>query len=89
MLQLPADWVYGNPGSLPASCVEDFFVLIKTVARQGNNWALLEHFKSTFGAIGRSSDPSWALTDLRMLSVVRTFGTTRGVDQRSMGLVSD
>jgi len=23
------------------------------------------------------------------LSVVRTFGTTRGVDQRSVGLVSD
>lgn len=66
MLQLPADWIYGNPGPLPDACVEDFFVLLRTAARQGNNWQILEHFKSSFGSIGRSSDSTWALTDLRM-----------------------
>ncbi len=32
--------------------------------------------------------PVWIFS-IDNLSVVRTFGTTRGVDQRSVGLVSD
>lgn len=65
MLQLPADWVYGNPGPLPPEAVVEFFDLIRTIAKQGDEWAIYEHFKRAFGEMGRSSDPSWALTDLR------------------------
>lgn len=65
MLQLSPDWVYGNPGPLPNEAVADFFVLLKRVSQQGDNWTILEHFKSAFGDVGASTSSSWALTDLR------------------------
>ncbi len=65
MLQLPSEWIYGSPGALPDEAVRDFFELAVLISKHGESWAVLEQFKSAFGAHGRSSSESWALSDLR------------------------
>jgi hypothetical protein len=64
MLQLPAEWIYATPGPLPGPAVRDFFDLILLISKQGDSWAIVEHFKAVFGGVGRSSSESWAHSDL-------------------------
>ncbi len=67
--QPPTDGMFLN-STIPDEAIEDVFALIAQVAQQGDRQRVLEHFKANFceatGATHvRSSNASWAETDLR------------------------
>src|SRR3546814_9809261 len=69
MLKLQSDWRFNSPGPLAIEVINEFDDLVHKVASQGQQWGMLEHFKSYFaGAAGftasTSSSESWAASDL-------------------------
>ena len=69
MLKLQSEWRFNSPGSMAIEAVNEFDVLVHKVASQGQQWGMLEHFKSYFSkAVGLtasiSSSESWAASDL-------------------------
>lgn len=60
-------WRFRSPGPIPDGVIADFFELIKKIAEQGPYQDILEDFKAQFGTgvSYRSSDVSWAETDLQ------------------------
>ncbi len=63
-MQMEPSWRFDSPGPLPPEAVRAFDALIDRIVGQGNRWRMLEHFKSHFGGVGRSSAESWAQSDL-------------------------
>jgi hypothetical protein len=70
-LNFPGLWRFTPPhnghytnSSIPQEAVHEFVEMIDKIAGQGNRWSLLEHFKSAFGYSARSSNESWAGSDL-------------------------
>jgi len=57
-MQMEPSWRFDSPGPLPPEAVRAFDALIDRIVRQGNRWRMLEHFKSHFGGVGRSSAES-------------------------------
>ncbi|HEX2714559.1 MAG TPA: hypothetical protein VHM88_20390 [Candidatus Acidoferrales bacterium] len=76
MLQFVGSWRFSTPPNgrynntaIPQAALGEFRQLIDRVARQGNRWDILEHFKRAFSraacqAYMQSSSESWADTDL-------------------------
>jgi hypothetical protein len=65
MLEMPADWRFGNPGALSFDAMNGFHTLVLKVTGQGSSWDILEVFKTRFtGSSSRSTNASWAGTDL-------------------------
>lgn len=70
-LAFPWSWRFAAPSdgdfvnaSIPTSVVGVFLDLIEKMPAPHGRCSLLEHFKSAFGAKGRSSDEGWAYSDL-------------------------
>jgi hypothetical protein len=64
MLQFDSSWRFASPGAAPRTVVQAFYDFIEKIASQGNSWQIAERFKSYFGGAGRSSNESWAWSDL-------------------------
>jgi hypothetical protein len=64
MLQFEAGWRFSSPGPVPQGVVNAFHTFIEKIGSQGDSWRIAERFKSFFGATGRSSNESWAWSDL-------------------------
>lgn len=70
MLKFSGSVRFDSAEKAPKGVISGFFGLIRKTATQGNRHEILEHFKSYFAnaagtAAGRSSNASWAETDLR------------------------
>lgn len=70
-LRFPGSWRFTPPAnghfanaSMPDSAVGEFSDIIDKIPTQGTRWALLEHFKSHYGAHSGSSSEGWAHSDL-------------------------
>jgi hypothetical protein len=70
-LAFPWSWRFAAPSdgdfvntSIPTPVVGVFLDLIEKMPAPHGRWSMLEHFKSAFGAKGRSSDEGWAYSDL-------------------------
>lgn len=62
-LGLPGDSKFEGIGfGIPIEAVNDFYDLLEKIAGGSKSW--IESFQTAFGGVGRSSDYSWALTDL-------------------------
>lgn len=65
MLQFDPNWRFSSPGPLPRPVVNAFYDFLDKIAAQGDAWSIVERFKQKFtGGVGRSSNLSWAWTDL-------------------------
>lgn len=65
MLDMPTNWRFGAPGELDPGSVNGFYELVLKISGQGSSWSIIEHFKSKFnGGASRSSNESWAMSDL-------------------------
>lgn len=69
MLKFQSDWHFTSPGSVSIEVVNEFDDLVHKVANQGQQWEMLEHFKSYFAqaagcTASTSSSESWAETVL-------------------------
>src|SRR3546814_10650714 len=69
MLKLQSDWRFNSPGPLAIEVINEFDDLVHKVASQGQQWGMLEHFKSYFAwaagfTASTSSSESWAASDL-------------------------
>lgn len=70
-LQFPGVWRFTPPpdghfvnASIPREATWEFMAIIDKISGQGDRWQVLENFKSVFGVSSRSSNESWAETDL-------------------------
>lgn len=78
MLTLDNRWLFDSPGELDPGTINAFSDLISRTCSQGDRYSILEHFKKHFASAAgeayyRSSDTSWAETDLDRL--MRQAGT--------------
>ncbi|WAT26425.1 hypothetical protein [Pseudomonas sp. GXZC] len=64
MLKFDKSWRFSSPGPVPKGVIRDFYELIDKIVAQGNVWHAVEQCKDSFGGSGRSSNLSWAWTDL-------------------------
>ena len=44
MLKLQSVWRFNSPGSIAVEVINEFDDLVHKVARQGQQWGMLEHF---------------------------------------------
>lgn len=70
MLKFHPAWRFDSPGEIPNGVSDAFFDLIGKTASQGDRQDIIEHFKRFFAKAagitsGRSSNLSWAESDLR------------------------
>jgi hypothetical protein len=71
-LKFPGNWRFAPPpdgefinSRIPEPSLQEFIDVVQKVANQGvRRWDALEIFKGAFGASGRSSNESWAESDL-------------------------
>lgn len=67
-LQFPGDWKFAGSdeiSAIPADLTRRFFdLLVDMAASSDDQWAEIERFKKRFGATARSTELSWAETDL-------------------------
>lgn len=65
MLNFNGAWRFSSPGPISHGVVRDFRGFIEKIAAQGDARQVVERFKAAFSNdMGRSSDLSWAWTDL-------------------------
>jgi len=65
MLQFDPKWRFVSPGPIPAGVSRAFYGFIEKMASQRDAWWVVEQFKERFSSgIGRSSNLSWAWSDL-------------------------
>ncbi len=67
---MPPQWRFRSPGPIELQAAHAFNSLAHTIAAQsGSSWSIIELFKSKFGGGGRSSNESWAISDLHVLMI--------------------
>lgn len=65
-LEFPGDWKFDGIGeTVPVQAVSKFHDLVLLIASgSSDRWEIIETFKAAFGRAGRSSNESWAESDL-------------------------